>query len=140
MEPHQQLAFITILDQASIKDPARQQEARTQAIRHSLGKKRRELQLNAQNFVDETPASLAKRRKKRPGKDIANDLPRRSASFQTKEVDPFDCIAVNATRLTSLLRHKAARQAGEPVFSVNDTTEYQRIHSVFNAGCTYSDR
>ena len=49
-----ELSFITISDEKSIKDPARQQLARTQAIKHSLQRKRRQLQLTAKNFVDET--------------------------------------------------------------------------------------
>jgi hypothetical protein len=130
-----QLAFITISDQQSIKDPARQQLARTQAIKHSLQRKRRQLQLTANNFVDETPSTI-RRRKKRHSTDEEGivELPRRSASLQSSLVDPFDTLTINASRLTQLLRHSSARQAGEPVFSVNDAIDYQGLKSVFHSG------
>lgn len=130
-----QLAFITISDQQSIKDPARQQLARTQAIKHSLQRKRRQLQLTAKNFVDETPGTIRRRKKrdKADNEDVV-ELPRRSASLQTSLVDPFDTLTINASRLTQLLRHSSARQAGEPVFSVNDAIDYQGLKSVFHSG------
>ena len=130
-----QLAFITISDQQSIKDPARQQLARTQAIKLSLQRKRRQLQLTAKNFVDETPSTI-RRRKKRDKADEEGvlELPRRSASLQSSLVDPFDTLTFNASRLIQLLRHSSARQAGEPVFSVNDAIDYQGLKSVFHSG------
>ena len=130
-----QLAFITIFDQQSIKDPVRQQLARTQAIKHSLQRKRRQLQLTAKNFVDETPSTI--RRRKQRGKADEEDvveIPRRPPSLQASLVDPFDTLTINASRLTQLLRHSSARQAGEPVFSVNDAIDYQGLKSVFHSG------
>lgn len=130
------LAFINISDQNSIKDPAHQQLARTQAIKYSLHRKRCQLQLASNNFVDETPISIGRRRK-RGSKEAMYDtpqLPRRSASFQTSIVDPFETLTVDANRLASLLRHSSARQAGEPVFSFNDSVDYQDLRSVFHSG------
>ena len=136
-QPHElQLSFITISDQESIKDPAKQQLARTQAIKHSLQRKRRQLQLTSKNFVDETPITISQRRKKRTkdGVDEASKLPVASASFRTSAADPFDTLTIDANRLTQLLRHSSARQAGEPVFSVNDAIDYQGLKSVFHSG------
>lgn len=131
-----QLAFITISDEKGIKDPARQQLARTQAIRHSFQRKRRRLQITSKNFVDETPETIVRRRKKRDknGADEAIELPRRSITLQTGIIDPFDSLTINANRLTQLLRHGSARQAGEPVFSVDDSIDYQGLKSVFHSG------
>lgn len=131
-----QLAFITISDQKSIKDPANQQLARTQAIKHSLQRKRRQLQLSSKNFVDETPSTIGQRRKKRTKDEIedVSKLPVRSASFRTNAADPFETLTIDANRLTKLLRHSSARQAGEPVFSVNDAIDYQGLKSVFHSG------
>ena len=134
-EDELQLAFITISDQSAIKDPVQQQLARTQAIKHSLHRKRRQLQLSNNNFVEETPNSI-RRRKKRASGEVGEliKLPQRSASLSTAQVDPFDTLAINADRLNALLRHSSAQQAGEPIFSVNDAVEYQGLRSVFQAG------
>jgi hypothetical protein len=131
-----ELSFITISDEKSIKDPARQQLARTQAIKHSLQRKRRQLQLTAKNFVDETPDSIVRRKKKRDRADEENAavLRSRSSYLGTSSVDPFDTLTIDTKRLSQLLRHKSARQAGEPVFSVNEAIDYQGLKSVFHSG------
>ena len=98
-----QFAFITICDGDSIKDPARQQQARTQAIKHSLQRKRRRLELSSRNFVDQTPSLVAKRKpREKEAEEPPVRLPQRSASFGVQSIDPFDTLAVNADRLTKL--------------------------------------
>ena len=131
-----QLAFITISDQNSVKDPAWQQLARTQAIKHSLQRKRQQRQLSANNFVDETPKTIVRRRKIRRNDDEGEviELPQHPATFESCPVDPFDSLTVDARRLATLLRHSSARQAGEPIFSVNNAIDYQNLRSVFHAG------
>lgn len=131
-----ELAFITISDQNAIKDPARQQLARTQAIKHSLERKRHQLQLASKNFVNKTPNTVVRRRKRKEKdeEDQAVELPKRSASFQAGVIDPFSTLSIDAGRLAKLLRHNTAQQAGEPVFSVNDAIDYQCLKSVFRAG------
>ena len=131
-----ELSFITISDEKSIKDPARQQLARTQAIKHSLQRKRRQLQLTAKNFVDETPDTIVRRKKRRDKEDAekAIVLRSRSSSLGTSSIDPFDTLTIDTKRLSQLLKHKSARQAGEPVFSVNEAIDYQGLKSVFHSG------
>ena len=113
-----QLAFINISDQDAIKDPARQQHARTQAIKHALQRKRRQLQLTQNNFVEATPESITRRRRRRESEPEDNlvELPRISAAFQSGLIDPFETLAIDPNRLAGLLRHSSARHAGEPVF------------------------
>lgn len=48
--------------------------------------------------------------------------------------DPFSCIAVDGDRLAVLLRSSSARQAGHPIFSVNDAIEFQGLRRVFEVG------
>ena len=131
-----QLAFIVVSDQSAIKDPARQQLARTQAIKNALQDKRRRLQLTNDNFVQEKPNDTGRRRKAREIEDDEDvvELPRRSAAFESGKVDPFETLAIDTSRLATLLRHSSARQAGEPVFSVNHPSDYQGLRSVFSAG------
>lgn len=127
--------FITISDGESLKDPTRQQQARTHAIKNSLQRKRRQLESYCQNFVDQTPALITKRKKSAEEQDEARKrLHKRSATLCIQSFDPFETLAVNADRLTKLLRHGSAQHAGEPVFSVNDATEHQGLRSVFTAG------
>lgn len=141
-EPYeQQLAFINISDINSISDPAQQQSARSQAIRHALQRKQRRLRLSSDNFVNATSSSLG-RLPSRPFQnsqdepaDEVVELPRRSASFQSGTVDPFETLTINpaidSERFARLLQSSTAKQAGEPVFSVNYQTEHQRLSSIF---------
>ena len=130
-----ELAFITFSGQSALKDPVQQQIARTQAIKNSLQRKRHQLQSANENFIDETQ-SVVKRGKRRITPEEANEveLPRQSASLASSIVDPFACIAVDASRLSFLLQHTSAHQAGDPVFSVNSPIEFQGLRSIFNAG------
>lgn len=130
-----ELAFITFSDQSALKDPVQQQIARTQAIKNSLQRKRHQLQSTNENFVDETQ-SVVKRGKRKITVDEANEveLPKPSASLASSVVDPFATIAVDANRLSFLLQHSTARQAGDPVFSVNSPIEFQGLRNVFNSG------
>ena len=74
-----------------------------------------------------------RKRKEKEDEDEVIELPRSSASFQTGVIDPFNTLSIDASHLAKLLRHSTARQAGEPVFSVNDAIDYQCLRSVFHA-------
>lgn len=127
-----ELAFITISDQRAIKDPERQQLARTQAIRNSLQRKRHQLQSTNENFVDET-RSIVKRGKLRSTANNAGESKqsRRSASLASSVVDPFGTITLDTNRLIILLQQ--TREAGGPVFSVNSPIEFHGLRNMFNA-------
>lgn len=131
-----ELAFITISDQESIKNPAHQQLARTQAIKHSLQRKRRQLQLTASNFVDETPDTIGRRRKrsvKENHKSVV-EPPSCSTTLGASVINPFQTLTVDANRLTELLRHRSARHAAKPVSSVDDALDYQGLYNIFHSG------
>lgn len=123
------MTFITVSDDE--KDLTRPQLAR---IRHALRRKRDRLQQSNANFIAETSDSISKRRwGKAASKESTKPAPTLDL-LSTVSGDPFESLAVNAGRLTELLHPGSSRQAGEPIFSVNDTIVHQGLRSVLKSG------
>jgi hypothetical protein len=124
--------FITVLDPEEAGAKRQHQQARTHAIRNAVQRKRRRMQQTQKNFIQHRVPGVQ-----------SPPLETRHASPQTlvppiwgswhpslDTIDPFDSLAVHTRRLTTLLCHGASRQAGEPVFNVSASHDWQRFQDV----------
>ncbi|KAL2831403.1 hypothetical protein BDW59DRAFT_140140 [Aspergillus cavernicola] len=121
--PTGQFQFISIQAPHDAKDQIQRRLARSHAVKHALQNKRRQQQKSRDNFrvttVEDSPRKVVSR-------------PRFSLSAGA--LDPFQTLAVDASRLQTLLGDYRARQAAEPVFSIAEELAFQNFHSVFRTG------
>lgn len=131
----QTLTFINA-DPGAAKNKNKQQLARTQGIRNAFRKRYQSLQESGDNFRPcMHPKSLSHQEVGKSGDQEACILiPNASIQPAIASIDPFETLAINASRLTELLSHRSARQAGEPVFSVNEQIDFRLFHQIFEGG------
>ncbi|TXC04536.1 hypothetical protein FocTR4_00000173, partial [Fusarium oxysporum f. sp. cubense] len=114
------------------RDKAAKRLARSHAVKQALQKKRQLQQESMQHFSVRTMQDEREQWrticKTRCDKRIT-PLP---ASLSANLLDPFQSLAVDSKRLHILLNDFNARQAPEPVFSVED--DFQNFQSVFRSG------
>lgn len=109
--------FISVQKPNAARDPESRRLARSHAVRHGIRNKRDLQQASSTNFRSVFPLTKT-----------------RSPEVTTSSPivpDPFDMLAVDPSRLKSLLSNQAAQQAAEPVFSVKDEVVFQTFESVF---------
>ncbi|PNP85098.1 hypothetical protein FNYG_01623 [Fusarium nygamai] len=101
-------------------------------MKQALQKKRQLQQKSMQHFSVRTLEDEREQGRRicagRRDKQVA-PLP---TSLSASVLDPFQSLAVNSKRLQTLLNDFNARQAPEPVFSVED--DFQNFQSVFRSG------
>ncbi|KAI1164823.1 hypothetical protein F5B18DRAFT_660802 [Nemania serpens] len=127
-----QFQFISIQTPDDVKDRATTHLARSHAVKQALKKKRKRQQELGDNFLVTT----------------SQDKPRSSASTRADAgttaislfcpfagtLDPFNILAVDSSRLQTLLGDYKARLAPEPVFTITEELEFQSFGSVFRMG------
>ncbi|TRX98421.1 hypothetical protein FHL15_000495 [Xylaria flabelliformis] len=131
-EAEKEPVFISVQAPDDAKDRAARRLARSHAVKHALKNKRETQQEQRKNFRVMTPKNKQEnsgRRRTRVGTEIA---PLRSLSVSM--LDPFQTLAVDSSRLQTLLGDYKARQAPEPVFSVAEELAFQSFGSVFRTG------
>ncbi|KAI0203295.1 hypothetical protein F4808DRAFT_39600 [Astrocystis sublimbata] len=121
--------FITIHAPDDAKDRATRRLARSHAVKQALRTKRAIQQEAKDNFrVTTSQDELGKlARKKRRAAAAVTPLVLLSLGM----FDPFQSLAVDSSRLQTLLRDRTARQAAEPVFSVLEEHAFHNFSSVF---------
>ncbi|KAF4335648.1 hypothetical protein FBEOM_10485 [Fusarium beomiforme] len=115
-------------------DKAAKRVARSHAMKQALQKKRQLQQASMQNFSVRTVEDERKQARSQRNKKCDKQLIPSPASLSASMLDPFQSLAVDSKRLQILLNDFHARQAPEPVFTVEDESGFQNFHSVFRAG------
>ncbi|KAF5590983.1 hypothetical protein FPCIR_6246 [Fusarium pseudocircinatum] len=113
-------------------DKAVRRLAKSHAVKQALQKKRQLKQASMQHFSVRTIQDAreeTRRLCKRQGHRQTSPSP---AALSASLLDPFQSLPVNSKRLQILLNDFNARQAPEPVFSVEDN--FQNFRSVFRSG------
>ncbi|KAF5686297.1 nucleoside diphosphate sugar epimerase [Fusarium circinatum] len=113
-------------------DKAAKRLARSHAVKQALQKKRQRQQESMQHFSVRTledEQEQSRRLCKRQGDRQISPSP---VALSASLLDPFQSLPVNSKRLQILLNDFNARQAPEPVFSVED--DFQNFKSVFRSG------
>ncbi|KAI0111295.1 hypothetical protein GGR51DRAFT_509619 [Nemania sp. FL0031] len=127
-----QFQFISIQAPNDGKDRVTRRLARSHAVKQALKNKRKLQQESRDNFrittSQDTRGMLAGRRP-RTGIMAMSFL-----SPSAGKLDPFETLAVDASRLQALLNDHKAWQAPEPVFSVAEEAAFQSFRSVFRTG------
>ncbi|KAK4497763.1 hypothetical protein PRZ48_010416 [Zasmidium cellare] len=131
----QTLTFIET-DPGSAKDKNKQQLARTHGIRNAFRNRYQSLQDSGENFRQCMHSELLSHNEVDESGSKQGDIliPDPILQPAMATIDPFETLAVDAYRLTELLNHHSARQASEPVFSVNDQIDFRHFHNVFDSG------
>ncbi|RKK72119.1 hypothetical protein BFJ69_g10382 [Fusarium oxysporum] len=113
-------------------DKAAKRLARSHAVKQALQRKRQLQQKSMQHFSVRTIDD----ERKQTGRNCKGQCDKRltssPASLSASLLDPFQSLAVDSKRLQVLLNDFNARQAPEPVFSVED--DFQNFESVFRSG------
>ncbi|EWZ52457.1 hypothetical protein FOZG_02225 [Fusarium oxysporum Fo47] len=113
-------------------DKAAKRLARSHAVKQALQRKRQLQQKSMQHFsvrtIDDERKQTGRNCKGQCDKRLTSSPTSLSASL----LDPFQSLAVDSKRLQVLLKDFNARQAPEPVFSVED--DFQNFESVFRSG------
>ncbi|KAF2111986.1 hypothetical protein BDV96DRAFT_164542 [Lophiotrema nucula] len=127
--------FVTVAHPDEVKAKEQQHVIRTHAIRNTARKARNKAVTRKENFiiVDLDPKTHRPIRQKK-GEQRATLTRSPSATL----VDPFSCLPASPERLRVLMRHGAARQAGEPIFCVEEVGRifFQGIDTVFHGALT----
>ncbi|KAK2684028.1 Fungal transcription factor [Fusarium oxysporum f. sp. vasinfectum] len=128
-----QKAFVSVQatpDKTS--DKAAKRLARSHAVKQALQRKRQLQQKSMQHFsvrtIDDERQQTGRNCKGQCDKRLTSS----PASLSASLLDPFQSLAVDSKRLQVLLNDFNARQAPEPVFSVED--DFQNFESVFRSG------
>ncbi|KAI8950416.1 hypothetical protein F4801DRAFT_345346 [Xylaria longipes] len=125
----EQFQFISIQAPDDAKDDATRRLARSHAVKQALRHKRKTQQDLRDNFrvttSQDKPVRFVKRRTR--VRTIATPLLSPSIGM----LDPFHTLAFDTSRLQTLLSDCKARQAPEPVFSVQEDLAFQSFSSVF---------
>ncbi|OKL63696.1 hypothetical protein UA08_00716 [Talaromyces atroroseus] len=123
--------FISVRDS---KDRITRRLARSHAVKQALENKRKLQQESRDNFRVTTskdrPRNLMTKKRTCTSSPTASLLSPLSAGT----LDPFQTLAVDSSRLQTLLGNYKARQAPEPVFSVEEELAFQNFRSVFRTG------
>lgn len=121
------------------KDIQKQQLARTHGIRNAF-RKRYQGQQDASTDLHEIHQHANDRDSDKQGAvqgesdQKIHDLPKWSSCLAVCNIDPFETLPVNASRLTALLHLQSSQHAGEPVFSLRSRNDCRVFYKVFDAG------
>ncbi|TVY42469.1 hypothetical protein LOCC1_G005159 [Lachnellula occidentalis] len=123
--------FISIQAPDEARDKITRRLARSHAVKQALANKRKLQQESGDNFRITTTRDKPRRLlgKRRPGSLAASLF-----SLSAGTLDPFQTLAVDSSRLQTLIGDYKARQAPEPVFSVAEGLAFQNFRSVFRTG------
>ncbi|KAI3317268.1 hypothetical protein HD806DRAFT_541324 [Xylariaceae sp. AK1471] len=124
--------FISVQAPDDAKDLITRRLARSHAVKRALENKRKLQQESSDNFRITTPNSKPMRLVSR--RTCTRTLTASPFSLSAGELDPFQTLAVNSSRLQTLLGDRKARLAPEPVFSVAEELAFQSFRSVFRTG------
>ncbi|KAI0187989.1 hypothetical protein EV127DRAFT_136959 [Xylaria flabelliformis] len=127
-----QFQFISVQAPDNAKDHAARRLARSHAVKQALKNKREMQQEQRNNFRVMTPKNKQENSGRRRTRTATEITPLRSLSVSM--LDPFQTLAVDSSRLQTLLGDYKARQAPEPVFSVAEELAFQSFGSVFRTG------
>ncbi|KPM35519.1 hypothetical protein AK830_g11061 [Neonectria ditissima] len=124
--------FISVQTPDAAKNKVTRRLARSHAVKQALATKRKLQQESSDNFLVTTSMDKPKRlaRKNPRAGTVAASL----FSLFAGALDPFQTLAVDSSRLQTLLGDYKARQAPEPVFSVAEELAFQNFRSVFRTG------
>ncbi|TVY16452.1 hypothetical protein LARI1_G005751 [Lachnellula arida] len=123
--------FISMQAPDEARDKIAKRLARSHAVKQALENKRKLQQESGNNFRVTTSRDKPRRLvgKRRPGTLAASLF-----SLFAGTLDPFQTLAVDSSRLQTLIGDYKARQAPEPVFSVAEELAFQNFRSVFRTG------
>ncbi|MCJ1223713.1 hypothetical protein MMC12_000356 [Toensbergia leucococca] len=124
--------FISFQAPDDVKDQITRRLARSHAVKQALQKKRKLQQESGDNF--RVTASKDKPRRLVNKKARTETRAASLSSLSAGALDPFQTLAVDSSRLQTLLGDYKARQAPEPVFSVVEELAFQNFRSVFRTG------
>ncbi|KAJ8131521.1 hypothetical protein O1611_g2104 [Lasiodiplodia mahajangana] len=131
-----QFQFISIQAPGDGKDRITRRRARSHAVKQALKNKRKLQQESRDNFrvtTSQDRPGMSVGRRARTGIMAMSFL-----SPSAGKLDPFETLAVDASRLQALLNDlnhlDKAWQAPEPVFSVAEEAAFQSFRSVFKTG------
>ncbi|KAF5561826.1 nucleoside diphosphate sugar epimerase [Fusarium phyllophilum] len=113
-------------------DKATKRLARSHAVKQALQKKRQLKQASMQHFSVRTIEDEREQTKSICKRQWSKRTIPSPVSLSANLLDPFQSLAVDSKRLQTLLNDFNARQAPEPVFSVED--DFQNFKSVFRSG------
>ncbi|CAG8896685.1 unnamed protein product [Penicillium egyptiacum] len=138
MTPHLMIKLVFVGNQflfipsKSSNDRTAKRLARSHAVAHGLGNKRRLQQSSGHNFHVVCPANNRRRptRKRKQGETITTP----PASLATGSSDPFQMLAAESPTLRALLNRQKFPQATELVFSVADELVLQNFRSILRNG------
>ncbi|KAF5628955.1 nucleoside diphosphate sugar epimerase [Fusarium sp. NRRL 52700] len=127
------LTFVTVQgtpDKSS--DKAARRLARSHAVKQALQKKRQRQQASMQHFSVRTIEDEQKQSRRLCKQQSDIQISRSPVELSASLLDPFQSLPGDSKRLHILLNDFNARQAPEPVFSVEDS--FQNFRSVFRSG------
>ncbi|KAF5633829.1 nucleoside diphosphate sugar epimerase [Fusarium tjaetaba] len=113
-------------------DKAAKRLARSHAVKQALQKKRQLKQESMQHFSVRTIEDEPEQTRSICRRQCSKRTIPSPASLSASLLDPFQSLAVDCKRLQILLNDFNARQAPEPVFSIEDG--FQNFQSVFRSG------
>ncbi|KAF5593770.1 uncharacterized protein FSUBG_9678 [Fusarium subglutinans] len=113
-------------------DKAAKRLARSHAVKQALQKKRQRQQESMQHFSVRTLEDEQEQRRMFCKWQVNRQISPSPTTLSASLLDPFQSLPVNSKRLQILLNDFNARQAPEPVFSVED--DFQNFKSVFRSG------
>ncbi|KAG4279554.1 hypothetical protein FPRO04_13623 [Fusarium proliferatum] len=113
-------------------DKAAKRLARSHAVKQALQKKRQKQQESMQHFSVKTIEDEREQTRSICRRHCTKRIVPSPVSLSASLLDPFQSLAVDSKRLQILLNDFNARQAPEPVFSVED--DFQNFQSVFRSG------
>ncbi|KAI3334433.1 hypothetical protein F4824DRAFT_186073 [Ustulina deusta] len=121
--------FISIQAPDDPKDQATRRLARSHAVKQALENKRKIQRESRDNFRVMTPQDRVGRfvRKRTHTRTVVTS----PFSLSVGTLDPFQTLAVNSSRLQTLLHDYEARQSLEPVFNIAEHFTFQSFHTVF---------
>ncbi|KAF5254489.1 hypothetical protein FANTH_747 [Fusarium anthophilum] len=122
-------AFVTV---QGTPDKAAKRLAQSHAVKQALQKKRQQQQESMQHFSVRTLEDEQEQSRKVCKRQRDRQISPSPVALSASLLDPFQSLPVNSKRLQILLNDFNARQAPEPVFSVED--DFQNFKSVFRSG------
>ncbi|OAG05726.1 uncharacterized protein CC84DRAFT_732716 [Paraphaeosphaeria sporulosa] len=122
--------FVTVNHPHEMHDRQRQKRIRQHAIRNGMQNKRKEEARRNDNFVASVIDARTGKLRLEVRSSSALVLPK---PLSGGRLDPFDSLPGDGERLRSLMAHKSARSAGEPVFCVEDAGKifFEGLDDVF---------
>ncbi|KAI1199771.1 hypothetical protein F5X97DRAFT_295359 [Nemania serpens] len=135
-----QFQFISIQTPDDVRDRATSHLARSHAAKQALKKKRKRQQELGDNFRVMTPQDKPRMSAKTGAiagavaGTVAGTVALSLLHPAAGKLDPFNTLAVDSSRLQTLLGDHKARLAPEPVFTITEKLTFQSFDAVFRMG------